>query len=131
MPARIDGLCVWCVVVWFRYEEGKLSSAKVESDTFQFRLIPYAKPSIQVGVFLVKERAGQPESAMQLAICQYCRHLATSCSLHVSWLTPQLHLGPSHIRLASQGNAARCHKSPDTCPFLPLCFTCLFVCRTT
>ncbi|KAL4859376.1 Sporulation protein RMD1 [Chlorella vulgaris] len=29
------------------YEEGKLSSAKVESDTFQFRLIPYAKPSIQ------------------------------------------------------------------------------------
>jgi hypothetical protein len=30
------------------YEEGKLSSAKVESDVFQFRLLPYAKPAIQV-----------------------------------------------------------------------------------
>lgn len=30
-----------------QFEEGKLSSAKVESETFVFRLLPYAKPSIQ------------------------------------------------------------------------------------
>jgi hypothetical protein len=40
-----------------RYEEGKLSSAKVESDTFGFRLQPYAKPSIQVRQ--ADRRAGQ------------------------------------------------------------------------
>lgn len=32
------------------FEEGKLSSAKAESDTFQFRLVPYSKPNIQVGL---------------------------------------------------------------------------------
>ncbi len=31
-----------------RYEEGKLPTAKVESDTFAFRHVPYSKPSIQV-----------------------------------------------------------------------------------
>lgn len=30
-------------------EEGALALAKVESDTFSFRLLPYSKPSIQAG----------------------------------------------------------------------------------
>lgn len=43
-----------------RFEEGKLSSAKVESETFVFRLLPYAKPSIQNDVITLPTAMADP-----------------------------------------------------------------------
>jgi uncharacterized Rmd1/YagE family protein len=49
------------------YEEGKLSSAKVESDVFQFRLLPYAKPAIQNDLITLSPTLAEPH-LMKLAI---------------------------------------------------------------
>lgn len=50
-----------------QFEEGKLSSAKVESETFVFRLLPYAKPSIQNDVITLPTAMADPH-LMKIAI---------------------------------------------------------------
>lgn len=58
-----------------RYEEGKLPNARVESDTFAFRHVPYSKPSIQVG-----QRAAQgARSLLQRSVGDWVL-LCGSCS---------------------------------------------------